>query len=75
MSIGFFIVGAVIFALYVYFLIWSIFTQNKKQREENYPGYYSRHGMIDNIDMDGHGNFGRFPPIKVKVKTKKNAKA
>ena len=64
MNAAFFIVGGVIFSIYVYFLIWNIFTSNKKQREENYPGYYQRHGMVDNMDMDGHGNYGRFPKNK-----------
>ena len=32
-----FIVGFVIFSLYMYVMIWSIFYNSKKQREENYP--------------------------------------
>lgn len=64
MSIGFFIVGGIIFTFYVYFLIWNIFTSNRKQREENYPS------KVDSIDMDGHGNYGRFPPVKVKPNKK-----
>jgi hypothetical protein len=68
MSIGFFIVGGVIFSVYVYFLIWNIFTSNKKQREENYPR------TADSIDMDGHGNWGRFVPEKNKVKRVKKFK-
>ena len=74
MSLGFFIVGAVIFSFYVYFLIWNIFSSNKKQREENYPNYYSRHGMVDDVDMDGHGNWGRFVPEKQTKKIKKKKK-
>lgn len=58
MSIGFFIVGGVIFLSYVYLMIWNIFTSNKKQREENYPNH------PDMIDMDGHENWGRFIPEK-----------
>jgi hypothetical protein len=58
MSIGFFIVGGVIFLSYVYLMIWNIFTSNKKQREENYSNH------PDMIDMDGHGNWGRFIPEK-----------
>jgi hypothetical protein len=65
MSLGFFVVGAVIFLVYVYFLIWNIFTSNKKQREENYP---TNHDMID---MDGHGNWGRFIPETKSRRTKK----
>ena len=37
MSIGFLFVGGVIFAVYVWFTLWIILSQNKKQREENYP--------------------------------------
>lgn len=68
MSIGFFIVGTVIFACYVTLTLWVIFSQNKKQREENYPNYYSRHGMTDSIDMDGMGNFSRFGPERTSKK-------
>lgn len=73
MSIGFFIVGGVIFSVYMYFTVWNIFYSSKKQREENYPNYYHRHGQIDNMDMDGHGNYGRFPPKEVK-RTKRRIK-
>ena len=37
MSIGFLFVGGVIFAIYVWFTLWIILSQNKKQRQENYP--------------------------------------
>ena len=72
MSIGFFIVGAVIFSVYVYFLIWSIFYHNKKQQEENYP---TLDGMGEIIDYDGMGDFSRFPTErKIKRKSRKNYK-
>lgn len=58
MSLTFFIVGAVIFAVYVYLMIWSIFYNNRKQQEENYPNLT---GMGEDIDYDGMGNFSRFP--------------
>lgn len=50
----------------MYFTLWNIFYSSKKQREENYPNYYDRHGQMgeskaDNMDMDGMGNFSRFP--------------
>ena len=54
MGTGFFAVGAIIFALYMYFTIWNIFNGSKKQREENSP-------VADKTDMDGMGNFSRFP--------------
>jgi len=64
MNLGFFIVGGLIFAVYIYFTIWNIFYGARKQREENYPGYYERHGQMgggrpDNVDYDGMGNFSR----------------
>ena len=71
MSTTMFIVGTVIFAVYLYFLIWNIFYSAKKQREENYPGLT---GMGDPVDYDGIGNYGRFPstvPEKRK-RTKRN---
>jgi phosphotransferase system glucose/maltose/N-acetylglucosamine-specific IIC component len=37
MSITFFIVGAIIFAIYLMLMLWNIVDSNKKQREENYP--------------------------------------
>lgn len=75
MSIGFFIVGGVIFSFYVYFLIWNIFYSARKQREENYPST----NLVDNVDMDGHGNWGRFVPenkrpTKRLVKSRKKVK-
>lgn len=71
MSPTMFIVGTVIFGVYLYFLIWNIFYSAKKQREENYPGLT---GMGDPVDYDGIGNYGRFPstvPEKRK-RTKRN---
>ena len=65
MSGGFFIVGGIIFSFYVYFLIWNIFTSNKKQRQENYPN------LVDRMDMDGSGNWGRFPKETKRVKRRK----
>ena len=37
MSIGFFIIGGIIFLVYVFLTMWNIFYSGKKQREENYP--------------------------------------
>ena len=41
MSIAMFIVGFCIFVAYVGFLIWNIFYNARKNKEENYPGYAS----------------------------------
>ncbi len=49
MSIAMFIVGFFIFAAYVGFLMWNIFYNHRKNREENYPGYYARHGQTDSM--------------------------
>jgi hypothetical protein len=39
MSIGMFLVGTIIFSVYVTFLIWNIFYSARKSREENYPNF------------------------------------
>jgi hypothetical protein len=46
MSISFFIVGGVIFAIYLFLMFWSIVYSNKKQKEENYPNIDSK-GMLN----------------------------
>ena len=78
MSFAFFIVGAAFFSLYVWFTLWIIFDQNKKQREEGNgsQGYYERH-QPDNIDMDGMGNQGRIPysPAAKAPKRKKGSQS
>ena len=56
MSLTMFIIGLVIFIIYVYFLIWNIFYSTKKQRQEN---RYS--DQPDVLDPDGMGDFSRFP--------------
>ena len=68
---GFFFMGAVFFSLYVWFTLWMIFDQNRRQREEGNGtmGYYERH-QPDDIDMDGMGNQGRFN-YRPKPKAKK----
>lgn len=38
MSISFFIVGGIIFLIYIYFTIWNIYYSGKKQKKENYSG-------------------------------------
>jgi len=61
-----FIVGFVIFVIYIYALLRAIKWGHDSQRKDllNDPelrNYYGRHGMPDNIDFDGMGNYGRFP--------------
>ena len=54
-----FVIGSVIFIIYVYFLLKIIRTQHKIQRKENITSY-------DSNDLDGMGNQGRFPDKKPK---------
>ena len=54
-----FVIGSVIFIIYVYFLLKIIRTQHKIQRNENITSY-------DSNDLDGMGNQGRFPDKKPK---------
>jgi len=74
MNVAMFIVGFCIFAAYIGFLMWNIFYNHNKNREENYPNYYSRHGQVDNMDTDGMGNFTRIPASKKKIKKYKKSK-
>lgn len=59
MSIEMFLVGALLFALYIYFTIWNIMRNNKKQNEENKSK--GDDPIVDEFDSDGMGNFSRFP--------------
>ena len=58
------IVGSVIFAAYMYATIWNINNGSKPPPERDDSSY-------DMMDMDGMGNFSRFP-TDIKV-TKRNA--
>ena len=60
MSWTFFITGGLIFGIYIYLTIWNIVYNSKKQREENYPTIEDLN-RTDVVDMDGMGNFSRFP--------------
>lgn len=59
MSISMFAVGFVIFSIYMAFLIWNI---NTGHRTDGMRGQH--HHEPDNLDMDGMGNFSRFPSDK-----------
>jgi len=59
MSLVFFGVGFLLFSIYLIFLIWNIFYNGEKQKQENYPNLDSSNS--DNIDLDGIGNQGRVP--------------
>lgn len=68
MSLGFFIVGFIIFVVYVGLLVWSIFYNSRKQKEENYPSFQIH---SESMDYDGMGDFSRFPVNTRGVKKKK----
>ena len=61
--IGFviFVVGFSITTTYIFFWVF-----NKREEERN----ESQFSIKDDIDYDGHGNWGRFQPVKQKKKTK-----
>tara|TARA_R100001463_G_scaffold29298_4_gene66672 strand:+ start:1596 stop:1820 length:225 start_codon:yes stop_codon:yes gene_type:complete len=54
MSVTMWVVGSIIFAVYMYFTVWNINNGHKKTKEPESSSY-------DVIDMDGMGNFSRFP--------------
>ena len=66
-----FIVGFIIFGVYMYLTIWNIFYSSRKQREENYPDL---DGMGNTVDYDGIGNQGRFVIEPQKKKRKRKIK-
>ena len=53
MSVTMWIVGSVIFAVYMYFTIWNINNGSKPSTRREDSSY-------DVMDMDGMGNFSRF---------------
>ncbi|MDA9103372.1 MAG: hypothetical protein QNK59_04010 [Flavobacteriales bacterium] len=59
MSFEMFVVGAVLFALYIYLTIWNVTYNNKKQGQEDQSNKADL--PIDELDSDGMGNFSRFP--------------
>lgn len=54
-----FLVGAVLFGLYLYFTAWNIIHNNKVQNEER--NSLKDNTFVDEADSDGMGNFSRFP--------------
>jgi hypothetical protein len=60
MNVTMWIVGSIIFIVYMYFTIWNINNGSKQTQQREDSSY-------DVMDMDGMGNFSRFPTnIKVK---------
>ncbi len=69
MSVTMWIVGGIIFAIYMYFTIWNINNGSKQPQQREDASY-------DVMDMDGMGNFSRFPSQEnVKVTKKRKVKS
>ena len=80
--VGMFVIGLIIFIGYMYALLKAIYWGHNSQKQDmlNDPelrNYYSRHGMPDQMDYDGHGNWGRFPnnPYLKSKKRKKGSQS
>ena len=70
MSLTFFLVGGLIFAVYMYFTIWNIFYSSKKQRQERERAIEVDHNV--GAKMDGARDFLRLESVKRgKIKTSK----
>ena len=67
MSVTMWIVGSVIFAVYMYFTIWNINNGVKPPAQREDASY-------DVMDMDGMGNFSRFPATEKKVDVRKRSR-
>jgi hypothetical protein len=59
MSISMFVTGFVIFSLYLAIMIWNIYNGHKVEKKER-----QLDNQADQLDMDGMGNFSRFPAAK-----------
>ena len=51
MSISFFIVGGVIFTIYLFLMFWNIVYSNKKQKEKNYPNIDEKEVLNKNNNL------------------------
>ena len=76
MMTGMFIIGFVIFVLYMFGLLYAIWWGHTSQREEmerdsELQNYYARHNNGLDMDYDGMGNQGRGPTPKKKTKNRK----
>jgi hypothetical protein len=73
LTVGMFIIGLIIFILYMVGYLYMISTAHKQQRRElegdpEMRDYYARHNNGLDMDYDGIGNQGRFPSTKKKKK-------
>jgi len=60
-----FFVGVVIFVLYLSGYMMMVKRQNEIQKKQSEPK------KTDEVDFDGHGNWGRFSQPKVRNKVRK----
>ena len=79
MNVAMFIIGAIIFVVYLAGLLYSIWWGHNSQREEmerdvELRDYYNRHHNYDSMDYDGMSNQGRFPAEVSKRRKKKKVK-
>ena len=58
MSISMFVTGFVIFSIYLAILIWNIYGHKAEKKDRPLER------QADQLDMDGMGNFSRFPAAK-----------
>ncbi len=56
MNIGFFIIGGIIFSIYIGLTFWNIFYSNRKQREENYPNL--KKNEVANVNAPSQAELG-----------------
>jgi hypothetical protein len=54
-----FVTGFVIFSIYLAILIWNIYNGHKAEKKDR-----PLERQADQLDMDGMGNFSRFPAAK-----------
>tara|TARA_Y100001972_G_C7603265_1_gene302317 strand:+ start:412 stop:681 length:270 start_codon:yes stop_codon:yes gene_type:complete len=77
LTVGMFVIGLIIFILYMVGYLYMVTTAHKQQRREleGDPEYRKYQASLressDNIDYDGHGNWGRFPNNPYDKKKKK----
>ena len=76
MTVGIFIFGCIVFGLYVFGYLYMIWWANDSQRRAMRRDDI-RDGIVsDEMDMDGMGNFSRFPVDKEReaLKKKRNSR-
>jgi hypothetical protein len=57
MNIGFFLIGGIIFFIYIALTCWNIFYSHRKQREENYPNL--KKNQAANLNAPSQADLGK----------------